>query len=170
MDSKLNVYIITGCCGSGKTTLAKEFANNSPKTALISGDDVRDFYIDKCINWDEKYKLTWQNILLLVNNFLNNGINVMVEYIYVFENELSNALSISNKYDAEMKYVVMTANEAVIEERLISRGDANLVKKALSFQKKLCENDSNKHYLYDGTNIPFEKQIYDITNWKLYTV
>jgi len=135
LDSKLNVYIITGCCGSGKTTLAKDFVNNIPKTALISGDDIRDLYIDKSINWDEKYRLTWKNILLLLDNFLNSGINVMIEYVYAFENELASALSIAKKYDAEMKYIVLTASEAVIEERLVSRGDAGLVKRRCLFKK-----------------------------------
>ena len=152
-----------------KTTLAKKFVDGVPNTSLISGDNVRDFYREKTISWDAKYKLTWQNIFSLLENFLCNGINVMVEYHYVYENELANVLHITNKYDARMKYIVMTASETVIEERLISRGDAHLIGEALSFQKRLCESDDNKHYLYDGGYASVEKQIDDVMNAKLYT-
>jgi guanylate kinase len=170
LDVKLKIYIITGCSGSGKTTIAKEFVEVTSKTALISGDDVRDFYCDKSIDWNEKYKLTWQNILLLTDNFLKNEINVMIEYLWVFDNELKSMLSVANRYNAKMTYVVMTASEATIKQRLISRGDAHLIEKALSIQKKLSENSDNKDYLHDGTDSLIETQIEDIKNRKPYAI
>ena len=168
MNDKLQVYIISGCSGSGKTTLAKGLVENISETALISGDIVRDFYADKYVEWGRKYDLTWQNILLLTENFLNNNISAVIEYLYAYEDEIEKIYQISKKHNADMRYIVLTASEAAIKDRLISRGDPHLIEKALNMQMTATKNKFNKPYLFDGTDLTIETQIRDIKNTGLY--
>jgi len=169
MNDKLQVYLISGCGGAGKTTLAKAFVKEHPKTALISGDDVHDFYRDKTItDFNIKFKLVWENILLLADNFLKNGINVVIEY--VVENEMEQILSVVSKYDVEVRYVIMTADEDVIKERLTLRGDAYATERALYLRDKLPKHGNNKQYLYNAATVPIEIQVENLRNWELYAV
>lgn len=161
------VYIISGCCGSGKTTIANKLVKKIPCTALISGDSIHGQvhnYSD--IEWETQLKITWQNILLLLDNYLQNNINVIIDY--VIEDELIQILSVLKKYDIEIRYIVMTADQETIKKRLISRGDAWLVERALYLNEKLTEDKNNIKYLYNGMDIPFDQQIIDIKEFQLY--
>jgi len=164
----LKVYIISGCCGAGKTTLTKELVKEMPRTALIHGDDVHAFFgTDLAAEWTERLKLTWQNILLLTENFLRNNVNVIIEY--VVEDELEQILSVVKKYDVEVRYIVMTADQAIIKERLIQReGDDWLVERALFLRDKLTNCEANKPYIYDGSKNTIAEQIEVVKNFKPY--
>jgi len=164
----LKVYIISGCCGAGKTTLTKELVKEMPRTALIHGDDVYSFFrTDPAMEWAKILKLTWQNILLVADNFLRNNINVIIEY--VVEEELEHILSVVKKYDVEIRYIVMTADEATITERLIQReGDDWLVERALFLRNKHTNCEGNKPYVYDGSRSPIAEQIEVVKNFKPY--
>lgn len=161
------VYIISGCCGSGKTTIANKLVKMIPCTALISGDSIHDLIHNySYIEWKIQLKITWQNILLLLDNYLQNNINVIIDY--VIEDELIQILSVLKKYDIEIRYIVMTADQETIKKRLISRGDAWLVDRALYLNKKLTKDKNNIMYLYNGMDIPFDQQIIDIKEFQLY--
>jgi len=164
----LKVYIISGCCGAGKSTLTKALVKEMPRTSLIHGDDVHAFFgTDLAAEWPERLKLTWQNILLLTENFLRNNINVIIDY--VVEDELEQILSVVKNYDVEVRYIVMTADETTIRERVIQRGDDWLVERALFLRSKLTNCEENKPYLYDGSKDTIEAQVKVVKNFKPYS-
>ena len=166
MNKKLKLYVISGCCGAGKSTLANELVKQMSKTALIHGDIIDDLYPEGSAPWEERLQLAWESILLLADNFLRRQINVIVDY--VVEEELPRLLALAKKYNAKVWYVVMTAGEAVLRERLRARGDALLIERALFLRQKLMGAEHNKPYLYDGTGVPIEQQVRDVKNFKAY--
>lgn len=168
-NSIVTVYVISGCCGAGKTTLAKALVKNISNAVLISGDVVHDMFPDPSItNWDARLKITWQNILLLAHNFLQNGINVIIDY--VVEDELTLLIQSFSEFNVEIKYVVMTADESCIKERLINRGDEYLIERALFLREKLITDKNNKPYIYEGANKPLDIQVNDIQHITIYPV
>jgi adenylate kinase family enzyme len=92
------IYLISGPCGVGKSTIAKEPYWNLKDTA----HEINNMLMVGCTNME--------NILLLARNFVHNGLNVVVDWIIQIELEwLCQQLSI--------KYVVLWANEDTLIER-----------------------------------------------------
>ena len=161
----LKVYVISGCCGSGKTTLTKELIKVLPKTALVEGDALEKFLYHYPV-WEERLKLVWQNILLVTDNYLRNGFNVIIDYIV--EDELPQVISAIKKYDVELRYIVLTADEDTIKQRLIHRGDDWLVERGLFLLQQLTNCEHNRPYLYDGTKSTLEEQVNAVKNFMTY--
>ena len=165
----LKVYIISGCCGAGKTTLTKELIKEMPRTALIHGDRVHDLFgTDLAAEWPERLKLTWENVLLLTDNFLRNNANVIIDYVVEEAYELEQILSVVKNYAVEVRYIVLTADEATIKERIIQRSGDWLVERALFLRNKIINCEENEPYLYDGSKDTIAEQIEVVKNFKPY--
>ena len=78
------LYLITGPAGVGKSTISKKIANNLNKSVLIEGDDVYNFFVGGRISpWKENapLELFWNNCIYLIQSYLNNGYDVVFNYI-----------------------------------------------------------------------------------------
>lgn len=78
------VYIITGPCGVGKSTISKKIATTQKKCALIEGDDIYHLVEGGYVPaWKEgnHLKIFWQNVSSLIQNFVDNGYDVVFNYI-----------------------------------------------------------------------------------------
>ena len=78
------LYIITGPAGVGKSTISDMLSKELKKCAAIEGDEiyhmVRNPYVSP---WKENNHLDifWKNVYSLIHNFLDNGYDVVFNYI-----------------------------------------------------------------------------------------
>lgn len=78
------LYLITGPAGVGKSTISKSLAQNLPKSVLIEGDDIYHMVKGGYVSpWKEgnHMKLFWKNSISLIKNSLENGYDVVFNYI-----------------------------------------------------------------------------------------
>ncbi|MNH84983.1 hypothetical protein D3C73_374180 [compost metagenome] len=78
------VYILSGPAGVGKSTSSRALVHTLKNSAYISGDSVSHMHVNGRLKpWENKFELSliWNNILSLTQNFVSNGIDVVVDYI-----------------------------------------------------------------------------------------
>jgi deoxyadenosine/deoxycytidine kinase len=165
------IYIISGPCGAGKSTIAKELSRYLQKSVLIVGDDIMSmFEDDNEPPWDEWLELTWKNILSLTSNFVQHDYDVVIDYIV--ETELEWFFKQTTDLNVEIKYVVLRADEEKLIERLNKRGDPQLVDRSLALLNQLGSSAENQNHLYDTTHkLPAEiiKDIVSLSRFTFYS-
>ena len=78
------LYIITGPAGVGKSTISKSLAVSLPKSVLIEGDTIYNFFVsDRISPWkpNAPLDLFWSNSIYLIKSYLEKGYNVIFNYI-----------------------------------------------------------------------------------------
>jgi broad-specificity NMP kinase len=154
-----SIYIISGPCGVGKSTITKALAREMKKVVLIEADLIHSMFVGKeQPQWEEQLSILWQNILSLTKNFIENNLNVIIDC--VVESELEWFCKQFSELNVKIHYVLLRADEDILIRRLNKRGDVNLIERSLFLLDKLENILSNKHYLYDTTN----KQPVEIIN------
>ncbi|MGE7825682.1 AAA family ATPase [Paenibacillus sp. NPDC093718] len=154
-----SIYIISGPCGVGKSTITKGLADEIEQVVRIEGDLIHSMFIGKeQPSWEDQLSLIWENILSLTKNFIRNNLNIIIDY--VVENELEWFCEQLSEFDLHIHYVVLRADEEMLVKRLVKRGDENLIKRSLFLLDELENKVSNKKYLYNTTN----KQPIEIIN------
>jgi guanylate kinase len=161
MNQRANssIYIISGPYGVGKTTVTKALAQDMEQVALIEGDQIKLMFGEKeQPPWEEQLLIIWKNILSLTQNFIENNINVIIDY--VVESELEWFYKNIVELNVKIHYVVLRADEDILISRLNKRGDGYLIEGSIYLLDKLEKFSPNKNYLYDITN----KQPLEIVN------
>ena len=144
------IYIVSGPCGVGKSTLAKELVNHLGKCALIHGDDFLSMYAqDSEPPWEENLTIMWKNMLSLTQNLLQHGCNVVIDT--VVEDELQWFCKHFSHLKVKIKYIVLRAEPQTLCDRLQARGDTHLVNRSLALLNQLENRPENKNHLYDTT-------------------
>lgn len=150
------VYLISGACGCGKSTLAKSLSKESERTFFIEGDILSGFFCDMGqAPWDERLRITWDNIISLTQNALRNRLNVIIDY--VVEDELPRLLQGLKEFDYELRYIVLLADEGHIRARIETRGDVELIPRALFLREQLMHTQGNISYILDNTELNTEE-------------
>lgn len=172
-----NIYFFSGPCGCGKSTLANAYAkhlvNNGGKKQIyvIHGDDFHagfvetddkgEFFVDgqasDVLLWENILKFNWECILSVAEKALARGLDVVIDY--VIEEELPLVQELARKYDAKLYYVVLTATEEAIRERITKRGDVEMIERALFLKRKLDHLPENQGYLFDNTGKIVEEEV-----------
>ena len=185
-----NIYFISGPCGCGKTTLTDEFAKHMVRDEkrdqvyVIHGDDfhqgfvlrsyeVENFWEDgqaaNQLEWLEILKFNWECILDVAGKVLERDIDVLIDY--VVEDEMPLLRKLAKEHGSKLYYVVLTASEEVITDRIKARGDVEMVERALFLKKELEEMSENQGYLYDNTYKALDEEIAEISsNMECYLV
>ena len=148
------VYIISGPPGVGKSTVSKELAYSFKKSAVIEGDMIYLMIKGGLVApWeDDGYymDLFWDNIISLINNFIDRGITVVIEYV-IFEEQLKKIATFLKEKQVALKYCVLMAEEKTLKDRDGSRKEIERVGN-LSIQARsefLAKNkEKEKHFLY----------------------
>ncbi|EFM32458.1 AAA family ATPase [Streptococcus mitis] len=114
------VYIISGPPGVGKSTVSKELAYSFKKSAVIEGDMIYLMIKGGLVApWeDDGYymDLFWDNIISLINNFIDRGITVVIEYV-IFEEQLKKIATFLKEKQISLKYCILLAEEETLKKR-----------------------------------------------------
>lgn len=157
-----NIYLFSGPCGCGKTTLANAFAHTLRKPAcIIHGDDFQDRLIqpEDASNpaWEDVLCFNWRCILDVARNALQMGVDVVIDYIV--EDELPRVQVLANDFSAALHYIVLTVSEDTLRQRLQERGDAWLTERALFLKAKLDAMQENQGHILDITSMTLEQEL-----------
>ena len=162
------IIFISGPCGCGKTTLAdalaKRLVRQSGKTVyVIHGDDFHRGFVERedkapffpdgqpsqRVQWEEILAFNWDCILFAAGRALEQGIDVVIDY--VIEDELPRVRALADRYGAALHYIVLTAEAREIERRIRARGDADMIERALFLKRELEAMPENRGHLCDTT-------------------
>lgn len=175
-----NIYFISGPCGVGKSTLADVFAKHLTNTGIrkqlyvIHGDDFHQGFVetdykdsfwvggqaaDKIV-WTEILKFNWECIIDTAGKVLDRGLDVVIDY--VVEGELPLLLKLAREKDAKLYYIVLTASEDAITQRIEERGDTEMVERALFLKKELEELTENQGHIFDNTGKAIPEEIAEL--------
>ncbi|MBO1511823.1 AAA family ATPase [Metabacillus bambusae] len=151
MSKGNTIYIISGPCGVGKSTVSKEIARMIKRSVLIEGDLLNAMIVgDSELTWEERLEINWSNILSMTRNVVQHDYHVVIDY--VVETELEWFCQQVSDMNVQIKYVVLRANEAKLIERLNKRGDPFLIERSLFLIKEFEESSLHQLYLLDTTD------------------
>lgn len=177
---KPSVYLFSGPCGCGKSTLADGFAKklvnegHRKQVYVIHGDDFHagfvetdnkgPFFVDgqaaDSLAWEEILKFNWECILSVAGKALGRGLDVVIDY--VVEEELPLLRRLAEEYQARLYYVVLTASEETIRQRITERGDAEMIERSLFLKNELEHMPENQEKLFDNTGKTLEQELAEL--------
>jgi broad-specificity NMP kinase len=150
---KRSVYIISGPCGVGKSTITKGIAHKLEKAVLVEGDLLSAMFVGETQPpWEEKLSIVWQNLSSLTKNFLLNGYDVVIDYVVEDELEWFCRELHQTWMDVTLHYYVLRADPEVLVERITKRGDTDMIPRSLELLHQLENKEENAPHLYDTTN------------------
>ena len=175
-----SIYLFSGPCGCGKTTLtnawAKKLVNEGKRKQIyvIHGDDFHAGFVEadckdafwedgqpgNILEWEEILKFNWECILDTAGRALARGLDVAVDY--VVEDELPLIRQLAETCQAKLYYVVLTAEEETIRQRIAGRGDVELTERALFLKNKLDHMAENQGHLFDTTRKTAEQELTEL--------
>ena len=159
------LYIITGPAGVGKSTISKEIAIKSKKSALIDGDDIYHQVIGGYIQaWKQGNHLQtfWKICINTIKIYLEDGFDVVFNYIVTPENlEL-----LKNEFkNYTMKFIVLLVNESTLLLRDKERPEACQMKeRCITLLNSFKNNNYNEKNILDTTNLSIDETIRMIEN------
>lgn len=159
------LYIITGPAGVGKSTISKEIAIKSKKSALIEGDDIYHQVIGGYIQaWKQGNHLQtfWKICINTIKIYLEDGFDVVFNYIVTPENlEL-----LKNEFkNYTMKFIVLLVNESTLLLRDKERPEACQMKeRCITLLNSFKNNNYNEKNILDTTNLSIDETIRMIEN------
>lgn len=172
-----SIYLFSGPCGCGKSTLtrawAKRMVNEGKRKQIyvIHGDDFHAGFVEtdykgdffaggqpaNILAWEEILKFNWECILDTAGRALSRGLDVAVDY--VVEEELPLVRRLAEQHHAKLYYIVLTAKEETIRQRIAERGDVELTEWALFLKDELEHRPENQGHLFDNTGKTLEQEL-----------
>lgn len=157
-----NVYLFSGPCGCGKSTLASAFARSLQlPSCIIHGDDFQAWLIQPDDTtrpaWEDVLHFNWRCILDVARSALQMGVDVVIDY--VVEDELPRVQALAQDFGAALHYIVLTASEDTLRQRLRERGDAWLTERALFLKAKLDAMPENQGHILNITGMTLEQEL-----------
>ena len=165
------VYVFSGPCGCGKTTLSNAYARHlvdecgKLQAYVIHGDDFHAGFAEtnapvgsdcpQFLYWADILKFNWECILSVADKALTRNLDVVIDY--VVEDELPLLEELARRHQARLFYVVLTASEEELIQRLTKRGSTDLIDRSLFLKSKL-DGLAGSH-LYDISGMTVEEEI-----------
>lgn len=89
LQKKINVWIISGPLGIGKSSVSRLIKKKLGNCIRIEGDY---FFLQmegiKNVQWEERIKITWENVLSTINNYIEHGFdNFVIDFVVEDEKE-----------------------------------------------------------------------------------
>jgi len=148
------LYIITGPAGVGKSTISNEIANRLEKSVLIEGDDIYNQFVGGRISpWLENapIDLFWQNCVMLIDNYLKNGYDVVFNYI-IKKNTLKLLKKKFKNY--ELIFTVLLTNEETIIKRDKERPlDSKMGERSIILLNEFINEKYDENNILDSTSL-----------------
>ena len=172
-----NIYFISGPCGCGKSSLTDALADymvkveKQPRVYVIHGDDYHHGFVGMYeedpdlteispLSWKEVLKFNWECIIDVAGKALVRGLDVVIDY--VMEDEMPLLQKLAAEHNATLYYIVLTASEEAIVNRVLKRGDSELVERAKFLKQKLDNIPENQGHLYDNTGKSINQEVQEI--------
>lgn len=166
---KNTVYLVSGPLGIGKSTTTRRLNEVVDNSVLLEADTLFLALEDvESIAWEKRIQITWNNILSITKEYLNNNLNVIIDF--VVEKELEWFAQNLENYSAEIKYIVLYAPENIIHQRLDQRGDIQYIERALRLNKQLSQDPNNRNHLLDVSNLTIDDIVKELTTSDKYIV
>lgn len=148
------LYLITGPAGVGKTTISKALAQTSNKSVLIEGDDiyhmVKGGYVSPWLEGNH-LKLFWENTISLIKNSLENGYDVVFNYIITKEDyEI-----LKEKFkDYEIIFkVLLVSEDELLRRDSLRADDCRMKERCLVLLNSFKEQNFSEKHIIDTTNL-----------------
>lgn len=167
----MNIYVFSGPCGCGKSTLTESYAEHLVKNDgklqvyVIHGDDFHRGFKETerrlgpdypgFLYWADILRFNWDCMLTVAQKALDRGLDVLIDY--VVEDELPLLRTLAEKNGAKLYYIVLTASDDELKRRLTERGDPQLIERSLFLKEKLGQ--TGQEYLFDISGMTVEEEI-----------
>lgn len=149
-----NLYVITGPAGVGKSTVSKRLAQNLSKSALIEGDEIYHQVIGGYIPaWKEGNHLQtfWKVCINIVRNYLEDGFDVVFNYIVTPENL---ALLKNEFKNYTIKFIVLLVDESTLLLRDKERPEnCQMKERCITLLNNFKNSNYNINNILDTTNL-----------------
>jgi len=171
-----NIYVFSGPCGCGKTTLADAYGAHLVQSGkrnqvyVIHGDDFHRGFIETerrvgpaCPGfqyWPDILRFIWECILSVADKALGRGLDVIIDY--VVEDELPLLKSLAKQNNARLFFVVLTASEEDLLQRLTDRGSRELIDRSLFLKSRFDHNPELQNYLYINSEKSVERTLAEL--------
>lgn len=154
----MDIFLFSGACGCGKSTLSKAYAEKHAaetgrQVYIIHGDDIHAGFVGEAqtLSWMEILRFNWECILSIARKALAQGLDVVIDY--VVEDELPLVKKLAEEHGARLCYVVLTADEDTLRQRITARGDTELIPRSLFLRERLMHMPENQGHLFDNTGM-----------------
>lgn len=168
MNLKRTVFLISGPPGSGKSTLADKICKSINGLCVhIEGDllynMVKKGWVHPCDDHDNFFlNILWDNIVVLVENFTKNNLNVVIDYVFSKE-QIFSVIDRIKSLDINIKVIVIKSEIDTLINRDKQRSGVAYVgeERIRQIVKDFNSNkfperlilDNNNSYLEDLVNI-----------------
>lgn len=131
LNTERTVVLISGPPGAGKSTLADKVCRSMDGLCVhIEGDLlynlVKNGWVHPCDDHDDFFlNVLWDNIVSLAENFTNNNMNVVVDYVFSKEQMICLANRLQNA--GEIKIIIIKSDIETLIERDRKRSGAAYV-------------------------------------------
>ena len=159
------LYIITGPAGVGKSTISNGIASQLEKSVLIEGDDIYNFFVGGRINpWlpEAPLELFWNNCFYLINNYLENGYDVVFNYI-IDPTEFEKIKVKFKQYDINFN-VLLVDKETILKRDKQRPVDCQMNERALILLDEFINHNYDSKYILDTSKLTIEETIKKIMN------
>ena len=154
------LYILTGPAGVGKSTISKELAIRSKKSALIEGDDIYHQVISGYVPaWEEGNHIEtfWKVCINTIKIYLEDGFDVVFNYIVTPENIQLIKSSIQNY---NIKFIVLLTDESTLLSRDKQRPiDCQMNERCLTLLNNFKNRKYSPNNILDTTNLSVDETL-----------
>lgn len=160
------IYVITGPAGVGKSTITNALAEKLEKCAVLEGDEIYHQVKSGCVSpWLEgnHVDLMWKNMLMLAENYLSAGFDVILNYI-IYADDLEEIKSALSQY--EIHFIVLMAERDTVAARDIARGEEFAVNRVDKHIAKFLSQGYGKYQFLHTDNKTIDEEVQEILSGK----
>lgn len=178
------IYAFSGPCGVGKSTLANAYARylvdscGKNQIYVIHGDDFHAGFIEtsrqvgsECpdfMYWADILSFNWECIIKTADTALSRGLDIIIDYVVETEHDLLKELA--TRHGAELFLVALSADEEILREHLMLRGDPQLSERSVFLKNELEAMPENAGHLLDCTGKTLEDEIAELKDIERFAV